>query len=187
MRETPKLKELEAAVDAADKKLRDIRDRVEREQSEETEKILASIAAKYAAQIAVARKECSDACEQYISEKERVALLAEDAPWPLGTKLVEWGRKGACPRSSDPLVPLRTGVLEVLTCKSERPDNFSGLWNVHEIGSYIIRILKNDGTPSKEFFSAVFGYRRSSWYPEGVDPNTGADNGAREEERELEQ
>ena len=102
------------------------------------------------------------------AEKERIALEETVHPYPLGTRMVEWGypKYTYCGTPKDRRLTGRIGVLEVITEKSEHPANKTN--GLAERGELVIRILKKDNTPSKSY-ERVNGWRSDHWVPEGAD------------------
>lgn len=98
--------------------------------------------------------------EQQVAEKalveeiERLAVKGNDAPWPIGTKLMRIVNKG---RYSWSEKKTEYGILEAVTRNTVLPDNL-GYWNKPSIGSYIVRMLKTDGTLSKKISSVTYSW-----------------------------
>lgn len=97
------------------------------------------------------------------------ALSGEGAPFPLGTKMAEWSRGYS--HSHALKLTGKVGVIEAVTEQSEFPENM-GSWRRPAIGSFVIRMVKKDGSKSLKTVSAGGSDFRYYWRPEGVDPNT---------------
>jgi len=88
-----------------------------------------------------------------LEEKERLALAGSNAPYPVGTRMKKlisgkyrWSEKKTV-----------FGVLEAVTRETVIPDNLAS-YSRPTIGSYVIRILKADGTPSKKIEQSWYGW-----------------------------
>ena len=92
-----------------------------------------------------------------LEQKEKAALNGTHAPFPLGTKLKRIKRDG---HYNEKTV---FGVVEAVTRETVLPDSVAysrHSWRKPSIGSFIVRILKNDGSPSKNFENVY-----ESWEP----------------------
>jgi hypothetical protein len=95
-----------------------------------------------------------------IEEKERKASAGENAPYPIGTKMhrTKSIRRAGRYRGDETTI---YGVIEGVTRETVFPDTMGHRsWRKPSIGSFIIRLLKADGTPSKNF-DTIGGY----WSP----------------------
>jgi hypothetical protein len=101
-----------------------------------------------------------------VRDLEDKAATERETPYPLGTLLYLWEYKHAW----DGLRRYRyektkqSGVVELVTSKTQHPDNLS-------IGALIVRPRKKDGSPSKSYVIFQERPRYQVWRPEGVDPN----------------
>lgn len=86
----------------------------------------------------------------------QLAQSAHDAPYPLGTRMIETKTPSFSIRGKS--VPTgRVGIVEPVTKDTIHPDNL-GSYTRADIGSYIVRILKKDGTPSKNYVRFTKNY-----------------------------
>lgn len=96
------------------------------------------------------------------------AALEKTPPHPLGTVMVQWKRidnwTSGARRFTYSLTGER-GILEVVTSMSQHPDKLT--YGKASVGSYIIRILRRNGTPGKSYIE----YGSGRWEPEGIDLN----------------
>lgn len=107
-----------------------------------------------------------DAEQAYLAEKEKDA--AKDAPYPIGTKMVEWTEPYRSFYNEVPKKPTgRTGVIELVTRETQHPANLR--YGKASVGSYVIRLLKKDGTPSLSYVE-LGAWRTGTWLPEGKEP-----------------
>jgi hypothetical protein len=86
-----------------------------------------------------------------IEEKERKAQAGENAPYPIGTKMkcTKLVRRHGRYRGDETTI---YGVVEGVTRDTVLPMTMGcRSWRKPAIGSYIVRILKADGTPGKNF------------------------------------
>lgn len=166
---TGNIEELEKAerdARAALRELEDLRDAFIRE---ETAKARDKWNSQHAEELETIRSRVVAAISNLTSAKESQAMSGDGAPYPLGTQLVEWKRPSTYGPAPMKLTG-RKGVVEAITRESEHPNNRS--CSRAEIGDFVIRVLKNDGTRSKQYETFV-GYR-SQWLPEGKKPKQSA-------------
>lgn len=102
-----------------------------------------------------------------LAAREARALAGEGAPYPLGTRMVEWEwvPRGSALR----MVNGRIGIFEAVTSASEHPGNLAS-YSMAKIGDYVIRLLKKDGARSLQYVTMGWDMR-NRWRPEGVDIN----------------
>ena len=114
--------------------------------NEATHKIDEAIDAEYGERIKDLRLK-SIAADKVVRDAE-VADAIKDAPWPVGTKLIGWGR--ACGRYDHiygdlkPLTKQVEGILEVVTDDTIHPATLSRYGRA-SVGSYIIRLIRKEG------------------------------------------
>jgi hypothetical protein len=113
---------------------------------------------KYGKRLRELREVASAAQQRLTEEKERVALSGKNAPFPIGSKVVSI-RSGRY--ASDPKTSLY-GIVEAVTRETILPDN-QGRWNHPNIGSFVVRLLKADGTPSKKVEEIGSEWAISRW------------------------
>lgn len=107
--------------------------------------------AKYGADQKRAWEDYYSAEKALDNEKDRLARLGKGGKYPVGTKLV---RKKPTYKWSSTLVD-RFGVYECVTTDSQFPVPRSGRRyrdDRPELGSYVVRLLKKDGSPSLNFY-----------------------------------
>lgn len=75
-------------------------------------------------------------------EQERLALTGDKAPYPLGTRLKKTTGRRFSPKTV-------YGMLEAVTRDTEYQDNLAR-YSRPAIGSFVVRLLKTDGTLSKK-------------------------------------
>jgi hypothetical protein len=110
------------------------------------------------------RRESYEAKEAWEDAKIEQAAQDEKA-LPVGTVLVEWKRSGYY--GGGPSKPTgRKGVVNIWTRQSDHPGNLR--WGLPEVGDRYIRVLKKDGTPSRNF--EKLSDWKASWLPEGTEP-----------------
>lgn len=92
---------------------------------------------------------------------------------PVGGRVVEWisqYRFSSIRKQSG-----KIGIVEVCTIESRFSDNV--VHGIPTVGKLFVRILKKDGTPSRNFANGRWSLDGGDdklpwgWYPEGVDPN----------------
>jgi hypothetical protein len=123
--------------------------------------------AKHGEQLNALQLIANEASEAVLLARESEALAGIGAKYPLGTVMHEWRQKwSSWARTAPPFVATgKTGVYEAVTRESSFPDGCS----TPDVGSFVIRVTKKDGTPGLKCVSR--SYEMSNWYPEGVDPN----------------
>lgn len=88
---------------------------------------------------------------------------------PVGTRLVQWKKTGPPWYGPNWLQTGTVGVLEVFEHGSAKPRSKA---SAPSIGSFIVRHLKKDGSPSRKFNKAkgppINGFYDGPWLPEGV-------------------
>jgi hypothetical protein len=128
---------------------------------------------KYDEPLRLARQTENEARRALTAEKDRVALASVgEAPFPLGTRFIEWKKIGHGRYQS--LGKATVAVLEVFTSASVAPSNQS--YGKANIGDYVLRVLKKDGTPSARYIKPSRDWNTNNvnfrpWFPEGVDPS----------------
>lgn len=150
-------------------------DQLEREKSSKRRNAIAEIDRQlneeYGERLKALSTARRDAKEAWEAERERIALEEGTGPYPVGTVLCEWDKKGRLGEDkSIRVLTGRKGIVEVVTRNFVMPDNLS--YGKPDIGQYAIRLLKKDGTPSKQFFTFRGRFTPDKmWKPEGTDPN----------------
>ena len=143
----------------------------------EEERITEEMEALYGDAIREAERAASDAAKALTEVAELVALTGDGCSVPLGSRLVRWERAYA----GGPKKPTKTGIVEAITRNSLHPAKSSG-YSRANVGEFVIRILKQDGTPGAKYVkmggwggSDLTNYNHGlvpyGWYPEGVRPN----------------
>jgi len=102
------------------------------------------------------------------AEEDRVAQLALNVPFPVGTVMVLWKCRyeGYGEKRTVRYFPTEErGVVEVVTSKTVHPENMRS-YSQAFIGSAIIRLLRKSGTPGKTYV----GCKKDGgmWRPVGV-------------------
>lgn len=177
------LKLLEGNVKQARDALREHQKREDHYESVETEKRVAPLKEAMEAQEAAIKAECSELFDDRDRELRNAVYEANRAHelgiveakngntgWlPVGTVIVKWER----PRYTYGRGPLKltdqVGMVEVWSPDSVYPENKSRYSRPHA-GDIVVRLLKKDGTPSKNFESAN-EWNRVYWQAKGVDAN----------------
>jgi len=118
----------------------------------------AELNGKYGDLIFDATTKVATAQDAYDTECERVALTGDGALYPLGTRLT----KDTHPHHEKWKNKIVFGVVEAITRTSVIPDSLA-VYSRPAIGSFVVRLLKVDGTPAKNFETSFHG-----WTP--VDP-----------------
>ena len=109
------------------------------------------------------------------AEQDRLALLDVETPFPVGTVMVEWVYPKYSYGKNESLRPTTTrGVIEIIQPDSVHPAN--SRWPTASVGSVVIRMLRSNGKPGKEYTRVIQHYQTrkwtmNNWYPEGVNPN----------------
>lgn len=133
-------------------------------------KIDAELQAEFGEQLTALYRAMLDAKDQLRDGKDRIARIGEGGFAKPGERFVEWNRRWP----SSPLTKTgRVGIVECVTKDSRFSERLSN-WRAPSIGSFIIRFLKKDGTPSANFIAGTTGSKTGApwgWHPEGVDPN----------------
>ena len=85
-------------------------------------------------------------------ERERLALVGVNAPFPIGTKLQ---------KTTGGTYNKKTvyGILEAVTSSTVFPDNIADYRRPH-IGTFLVRLLKQDGSPSLRIDSSLWWWTR---------------------------
>jgi hypothetical protein len=127
---------------------------------------------KHDAGIGAAAKVLMEARKALQAEEDRITLEEAKgrAPYPVGTKVYEWELQGDWNNnrhgySREAHLTGRVGRVELVTRDVVILDTMT--WSRPSVGTYIIRLLKKDGTPSKRFERRPDWTR---WLPEGVEP-----------------
>jgi hypothetical protein len=162
--------ELEKQADQAKHELYCIRSeqsqyQVKREH-EFRELLCAETAPLFDAKIEAALTVKLEADKRLAEAREAEALTGEGAPYPLGTILYEWVREYRYHDNSPMRLSGRRGILEAVTRESLFPVNMRS-YSLPSVGSFIIRLLKKDGTTGKQFENP---YKWETWLPEGQKP-----------------
>lgn len=161
-----KIKKLETEQFAAERAYSEARDKFNEERrlliAAATERIDDDLEEKSEslAQLLALRRE---AIERFNQAVEQEAMSGEGAPYPLGTKLYQWHRPG---RGWDRRSLVRSGlvgIMSVWTRMSEYPSNVK--YRIPSSGNFYVRILKADGTESKQFSGSVEGWHTEDWKP----------------------
>jgi len=92
-------------------------------------------------------KELTEIESALTAEKERIALEGANSLYPLGTKVTRMKRVGRSYLSKEEPI---YGVVEAVTRETVIPENLAS-YSRPSVGSFIVRLLKGDGTPSKKF------------------------------------
>lgn len=138
-----KLKELQAAHWAVDEELSELnRDRRERERQLQRE-IEATLITEFNEAILSLKAKVAEAKKAFDEERSRLAKEKPGHPYPLGTVMCEWEYESKWSRKMAKTG--KEGIFEIVTNETQFPKNIEYR---KEIGSYIVRILKKDGTPS---------------------------------------
>jgi hypothetical protein len=111
-----------------------------------------------------ARTEAFTACQ-----KAEVAAAAENAPVPVGTKLIGWGYPKYAGYGAKREAQV-TGVLEVYSNSTQVQANARRKMMLSP-GVYIVRLLKKDNTPGA--IVERYGVGKYVWLPEGETPKEG--------------
>lgn len=173
MREQVSIEQLEAALEEAERDYYTLESERNSKRnkllSEAEGKINSAINAEYSERQDSLRAALRSAKDAVNAAREARALSGAGAPYPLGTKLFEWENQDRWNRK---MVPTgKIGLIEAITSTSEHSGTDS-VWRRADIGSYVIRILKKDGTPSKHYIKCTSWEAKNRWLPEGVDANT---------------
>lgn len=180
------LEELRRVMDATSsvvRKLTDERDRQKRDRlAVEEKRIVANLEAEYGASFSEAATVARDANLAYYAALEEHAKSGAGCSVPPGTKMIEWGQtQQRWAAATGPRKPTGlTGVVEVVTRAALHGARAS--YSHAEVGEFIIRHLKKDGTPGTRYdrfsrpWTAKYGEvvnveAPHGWYPDGVDPN----------------
>lgn len=129
-----------------------------------------SMLAKHGAEIERLRVIAVESGKMMVAEQDRVAVLAKDAPYPMGTRLMKMmvDPNTRYSRVQKQIPTGKFGVLEVVTSDTVFASNLT--WRKPGIGDYIVRCLKKDGSPSLKFER----FRKWQWKPAD-----GAEGGAK--------
>lgn len=138
------------------------RDEIRTRMAEFKEKVEKEVDAKYGKQLQEGSDKLQRAKDARDSAIEARALSGEGLPYPIGTKLFEWKHERWSTNSY--VKTGRTGVVEVCTRDTVHPDNMR--WSRPRLGGWFIRVLKKDGTPSKQYETRFL----DRWQPEGKRP-----------------
>lgn len=130
------------------------------------QQVTRAVEAKYKNRVQIANLHYQQATEAYEVAVERRGLSGADAPYPLGTKLYEWDRPG---RGKPFTLTGRCAVVEVVTRKSQYHFPENAKWGLPNLGRCFARILKKDGTLSKQFIREC-DFAALHWLPEGEKP-----------------
>ena len=124
---------------------------------EATQRIDQELSIKYAEKLKLADQNQAVKDAQYLTYLENYRAQEDVAGIPLGTEFHEWGRKPHqySPRNAPYELTGKVGILEVFTRTSAFPANLSD-YSIPEIGSYILRFKKKNGSLSTQFM--VLGY-----------------------------
>jgi hypothetical protein len=98
--------------------------------------------------------------------KDAERLANVKLPYPVGTVLLEW--KFYSSWSDELQLSGKRGVIEVITAESQHPGNISA-YSRASIGTVVVRYLKADGKPSRNY--SAWSAMSRPWSPEGVDLN----------------
>lgn len=130
--------------------------RLESEQSKAGDAARAKARAEYDDRIRIARMVRLEAKTARDTAAVALAAGASGRAVPVGARVEEWRKKevgGWRKEWTNQLVATgRRGIVEVFTPQSEYPDN-RGAWRRPRIGDFVIRLLKKDGSPSKDVIS----------------------------------
>ncbi len=160
--------ELQSAYNKAWSRGRELESEISRFKSEKRDAfeaaLQAEVSARYGVQLRASNEAIGLAQRQLSEEKERIALTGDGAPYPLGTRLVqwEWPRWGGKPAPTKHM-----GIVDAITSKSEHPANVR--YGRAQIGQYVVRLIKKDGTTSSKYH-LWRDYMKNSWLPEGEVP-----------------
>lgn len=159
-----KLFDLERCLQKMKEQRKDEKNAIMRSHEIEVEKHVASV---YDEHIAAVAQSVAIARQAELDERERLAV--DKAPFPIGTKMVEWGTPARWFSSKGrPWEKTgRVGVIELITQKSQHPKTTT--CSRASVGSFVIRLLKKDGTPSLNYVATSYsGFH--GWHPEGKQP-----------------
>lgn len=94
------------------------------------------------------------------------AYAVSEPPVIPGTELVRWAT-GSWYHSPGTFLQDAIGIFEIVSFDSKFPENLSE-YSRPKVGSYIVRLLKKDGTPSLKFDK--YNHLGSNWLPKGKQP-----------------
>jgi hypothetical protein len=174
MKSIDELRAISRAADDVLNSTQDEKNRTIRELVRAAEKqISAEQGLVYDARIDALRTRAVAARSELNAALEELAVSGTNAPMPIGTRLVQWDYRGWNRVYNKTGV---IGVVEAVTRNTVHPDN-KAAYQLAGIGSFIIRHLKKDGSPSKKYDRWGRGSHSNmdqlpwGWYPEGVNPN----------------
>lgn len=121
--------------------------------------IHAEVQQQHAAEYAAAEAEAIAAEKALVAEKDRIALLGQGAPFPIGSTVRETHQYSRWGLTEVPKVNQRTGVFEVVTSETKLSRSGSGMRHP-VVGEYIIRLHKKDG---KLGLAYVYNFRNNVW------------------------
>lgn len=152
----------------AENALKDKMSDFEREQLYEAKKqINAEAEKRWGADLKQLQETRVEAHRQLVIEQDEATLQAKP-PYPLGAIFAEWKKERFAARTQPPKLTGRKAVFEVVTSSTQFPDNWAS-YSKPEIGQYILRVLKKDGTPGKQVIVTTHG-KAYNWLPEGEAP-----------------
>lgn len=120
----------------------------------------------HGAELARATEILHTAREARIAAEEALGLSGKNAPYPLGTELMEWKSSSYGFRSNPHRLTGRRGVVEAITRESQHPATKK--YDRASIGEFVIRIVKKDGSKSKDY--GKFDKWKAVWLPPGQEP-----------------
>lgn len=160
---TVTLKTLETEYEQAERRLQECREVIDRE----SRAAVARIEAHFSDDRRCLESALGSAKLAMDTEKSRLALAGEGAPWPVGTRLTKQERvhdKYYSPYYSPMATPRYDtlfGVLEAVTSETQFPDNL-GKGNIPPIGEFIVRLELKGGKLGKKF-ERPYNWVASGW------------------------
>lgn len=118
----------------------------------ERTRIAMAIEIEFGASLRAALEARRIARDAHDSAIEADALSGKGSKYPVGTQMEEWGTRSMGYRRTPPPA-VRTGVrgiIEAITRESVHPANSAAYSRAH-VGSFVIRLLKKNGTPSQRY------------------------------------
>jgi hypothetical protein len=162
---------LKAACEVANQRHLNLKYKFETEERdlrvEAHDKINEQLQEKYGKRLEAAATKAQEARIAY--EDARVNAAATQAEIPLGTKMARWEHVRDPNKYHEWIwqPTKQRGVVEVFTRESEH--NAGRRWSTPDIGEVVIRVLRKNGTPSKEVvrFHGYGAQRSHEWVREG--------------------
>jgi hypothetical protein len=160
-----KLSQLQKAYELAREQVGKVESQANTYRYSRREDIEREVNERFGAKLEEARRLRNAADTALEDEQDHLAREAKDTPFPIGTKLVEWEHPPFGRHEWQKAG--RAGVFEVITRDSQHS---AGLrWQRAELGAFVIRIIKKDETPSRNYIAFRDGFR-FRWLPEGKSP-----------------